>query len=265
MFLLGLKLVLTPLLVGLVSLAGRKWGPGVSGWLTGLPLTSGPIALYLSLERGTSFAAGAAGGTLAGLISVAVFCLVYYRLSFKINWPGCLLGGWAGYLVATFIFQEITPPLIVTFLAVIGTLALATWLMSAGKNRSQTGEAVKAIVAPRYELAWRMIIATAFVIGLTASADILGARLSGLLAPFPIFASILAAFTHHLQGPKSARVLLQGTVIGAFTFATFFLCFGGLVEPDGPTIAFGCSLLVGALAQGCSIWLVRYSRHRQLA
>ncbi len=265
MFLLVLKLVLTPLLIGMVSLAGRKWGPGVSGWLTGLPLTSGPIALYLALERGSGFAAGAAGGTLAGLISAAVFCLVYYRLSFKINWPGCLLGSWAAYFLATFVFQEITPPLLLTYLAVTATLALAAWLMSAGKNRSQTGEAIKALVAPRYELAWRMLIATAFVITLTASADILGARLSGLLAPFPIFASILSAFTHHLQGPKSARVLLQGTVTGAFTFAIFFLCFGGLVEPDGPALAFGCSLLAAVLAQGCSIWLVRYSRRRQLA
>ena len=265
MFLLGLKLILTPLLVGLVSLAGRKWGPGVSGWLTGLPLTSGPIALYLALERGSSFAAGAAGGTLAGLISAAVFCLVYYQLSFKINWSGCLLGGWTGYLVATLFFQEITLPLPITFLAVIATLALATWLMSAGKNRSQTGEAVKVIGAPSYELAWRMLIATAFVVGLTASADILGARLSGLLAPFPIFASIFSAFTHHLQGPRPARVLLQGTVIGAFTFASFFLCFGGLVEPGGPAIAFGCSLIVAIVAQGCTIWLVRYSRRRPLA
>lgn len=265
MFLLGLKLVLTPLLIGLVSLTGRKWGPGVSGWLTGLPLTSGPIALYLALERGPGFAAKAANGTLAGLISAAAFCLVYYELSFKVHWFGCLLGGWTGYLGTTFFFQQVTPPLVVTYLLVIAFLAFASWLMSAGKNRSQAGKAVRAIVAPRYELAWRMLIATAFVVGLTASADFLGARLSGLLAPFPIFASILAAFTHHLQGPKPARVLLQGTVIGAFTFATFFLCFGGLVEPGGPAVAFGCSILVAVVAQGCSIWLVRLSRRRQLA
>jgi len=85
------------------------------------------------------------------------------------------------------------------------------------------------------------------------------------LSPFPIFASILAAFTHHLQGPRSTRLYLQGTIIGAFTFATFFVCFGGLVEPDGPAIAFGCALLVALLAQGCSIWMVRYSRRRQPA
>jgi len=41
---LAFKLLLTPALLGLVSLAGRRWGPAVSGWLVGLPLTSGPVA-----------------------------------------------------------------------------------------------------------------------------------------------------------------------------------------------------------------------------
>ncbi len=122
MWLFLLKLVLTPCLIGLVSLAGRRWGPGVSGWLTGLPLTSGPVALYLALERGPTFAAGAAGGTLAGLISAGAFCLVYHQLSFRLNWVGCMLGGWAGFLIATFIFQEFTLPLLLTFAGVITTL-----------------------------------------------------------------------------------------------------------------------------------------------
>jgi hypothetical protein len=47
---LALKLVLTPTLIGATSLAGRKWGAAVSGWLVGLPLTSGPVALFLALE-----------------------------------------------------------------------------------------------------------------------------------------------------------------------------------------------------------------------
>ena len=59
-----LKLILTPLLLGGVTLAGRKFGPTVSGWLVGLPLTSGPVSFFLALEQGTKFAAHAAQGTL---------------------------------------------------------------------------------------------------------------------------------------------------------------------------------------------------------
>ena len=63
-----LKLILTPLLLGGVTLAGRKFGPTVSGWLVGLPLTSGPVSFFLALEQGTKFAARAAR---AGLLAVA--------------------------------------------------------------------------------------------------------------------------------------------------------------------------------------------------
>ena len=72
-----LKLLLTPTLLGLVSLAGRRWGPAVSGWIIGLPLTSGPVSLFLAIDHGTAFASRAAEGSLLGLISLAAFCLTY--------------------------------------------------------------------------------------------------------------------------------------------------------------------------------------------
>jgi hypothetical protein len=49
--LLLLKLVLTPALIALASLAGRRWGHAVSGWIVALPLTTGPIVFFLGLSR----------------------------------------------------------------------------------------------------------------------------------------------------------------------------------------------------------------------
>src|ERR1700682_6369024 len=98
---LVLKLILTPLLLGGVTLAGRRWGPTVSGWLVGLPLTSGPVALFLALEQGTTFAAQAAQSTLLGLVSLAVFCLAYSWLALRGGWGRSLLGSGAAYLVVT--------------------------------------------------------------------------------------------------------------------------------------------------------------------
>ena len=68
---LALKLVLTPALIGVATLVGRRWGQAVGGWLVGLPLTSGPVVLFLALERGTGFAAKATQGSLRGLVAEA--------------------------------------------------------------------------------------------------------------------------------------------------------------------------------------------------
>ena len=60
------KLILSPLLIGAVSVLGRRWGPAISGWLIGLPLTSGPVVLFLALDQGTVFAAHGRPGDHAG-------------------------------------------------------------------------------------------------------------------------------------------------------------------------------------------------------
>ena len=44
-----LKLVLVPGLIALVTLAGRRFGPRVGGWLNALPLVAGPVLFFLAL------------------------------------------------------------------------------------------------------------------------------------------------------------------------------------------------------------------------
>ncbi len=85
--LLALKLVLTPLLIGGATLAARRWGPLVGGWLVALPLTSGPVLLFLALDHGPSFAAEAAVGALLGLAAIVGFSLAYAAISPRGPWP----------------------------------------------------------------------------------------------------------------------------------------------------------------------------------
>ena len=55
MNILALKLILAPIIIGSASLAGRKWGPAVSGWIVGMPLTSGPVIFFVALSHETAF------------------------------------------------------------------------------------------------------------------------------------------------------------------------------------------------------------------
>lgn len=246
-----LKLVLTPLLTGLVSLAGRRWGPVISGWLVGLPLTSGPIALFLALELGNTFAAKAAQGSLAGLISLAVFCLTYNWLSFYIHWLGCMLLGWCVFFIVTFLLQLPVVSLLITFIGVLCCLALT---LSFSHEKQYDVPSIKPAV---WDIPLRMIVATAFVLTLTGFATLLGPRLSGLLTTFPIYATILAVFTHRILGAYSARRLLRGVIIGAFSFAIFFLTIAEVVVPLGIAFAFSLATLLTLSLHGLSLYLLR--------
>jgi hypothetical protein len=74
--LLLLKLILTPALIGLASLAGRRWGHAISGWVVALPLTTGPIVFFLAITHGPAFPRIAVG-ILTGNFSLVVFIIIF--------------------------------------------------------------------------------------------------------------------------------------------------------------------------------------------
>lgn len=109
MSLIIFKLILPPLLILLASLAGRRWGDAVGGWLVGLPLTSGPVAAFLAIQYGADFAALATNGSLIGTAAQACFGLGYTLLAQR-GWVIALLGGSAAYAGAGFLLQAMPLP-----------------------------------------------------------------------------------------------------------------------------------------------------------
>ncbi|WP_431478872.1 hypothetical protein [Massilia eburnea] len=94
---LALKLFLVPWLIYAVTLAGRRWGPAVAGWLSAFPIVAGPILLAISLEQGAGFAAAAAQGTLLAVLAMIVFSLTYAWASGRMGVAGAMplaLGAW---------------------------------------------------------------------------------------------------------------------------------------------------------------------------
>ena len=251
---LGLKILVTPVLIGAASLAGRRWGQGVSGWVVGLPLTSGPVAFFLALDQGVGFAAGAAVGSLAGAVAEAAFCVGYGQVASRRHYVFAVLAGTLAFAAATVLLQHVAMALVWFFLAAVLLLILAIGLMPEG-----SGAAVST-PPPRWDIPARIVIATALVVGLTAVAPAIGPRLSGLLAAFPVYATILTVFAHQQQGPGPAIQVLRGLLVGLFTFAAFFFVLGALIERFGVTAAFAASTITALALHAMSFWIVRGSR-----
>jgi hypothetical protein len=249
---LALKLILTPALIGIASLAGRRWGPGVSGWLVALPFTSSLVALFLALNQGVSFAAAAAAGALAGTISQAVFCLAYAWLAVRWNWPRALAVSCFAFAGATIVLQQLALSVVPIFLLVLIALAVALRLMPRYANVS-----LALVRPPHWDIPSRMVVATVFVLLLTGSAAALGPRLTGLLAPFPLYATILAVFAHRMQGPTAAIRVLHGLLLGLFAFASFFLTLATLIASVGIVASFGTAIMVALVLQAVSLGVLR--------
>ncbi|MBI4012962.1 MAG: hypothetical protein HY359_11670 [Candidatus Rokubacteria bacterium] len=250
---LALKLVLTPALIGTASLAGRRWGPAVSGWLVGLPLTSAPVAFFLALNEGVDFAATAAAGTMAGTISQAAFCVAYGWLAFRGGRLLAVAAGCLAFALATVALERLTLALLPLFLTVVAGLVAALRVMPGGV----AGRSPATGPRPRWDIPTRMVVATAFVLLLTGAARGLGPRLTGLLAPFPVYAAILATFAHRLEGPGSAARVLRGLLLGLFAFAGFFLVLAALLPRAGIAPAFAAATGLALALQAASLWALR--------
>jgi len=219
-----LKLVFTPVLIAVATLAARRYGPALGGWLAGLPLVSGPVSIFLALDEGRDFAAAAALAGLLGLVAVAGFCAAYVLTARRAGWLPAALAGIGAYLLcATFLAHLSVGPAISFFLALVAIFA----------PRAVAGH--PSLEAPSRASAWwdiplRMASAAAMVLAITGCALSLGARWSGLLSPFPVFTSIMAVFSHREFGQSGARRLLSGVITGCAASAVFFLFVGVMVS-----------------------------------
>jgi hypothetical protein len=94
------------------------------------------------------------------------------------------------------------------------------------------------------------------VLTLTAVSGALGPHLSGLLAPFPIITSVLAAFTHAHGGVAQVNVLLRNFLLGFYGFAAFCFTLAVALPALATAVAFGLAV-VAALAVQAVTFLLR--------
>jgi hypothetical protein len=245
---LVLKVVVTPVLIAAASLAGRRWGQAVGGWLVGLPLTSGPVAFFLALDHGVGFAAAAAFGSLAGAIAEAAFCLAY-AWSARRGWPLALGAACVAFAVVAAGLQRLALGLLGLAVLVVVTLTVAMRCLPQGMAAGPES------APPRWDIPARMLITTALVVALTEVAPVLGPRLSGILATFPLYAAILTVFAQR-GGPALAVQVLRGLLVGLLSFAAFFVVLGGLIERLGVAGGFVAATAVALAVQAASLGLV---------
>ena len=231
-----LRLALVPAAVWVSSLAARRWGHAVSGYLGGLPMIGGPITLYLALDYGPAFAARSATFTLAAILGQAAHLLAFSHLGRHARWPMALVSGWAAFGAVAAAVAALAPgPLAAAVLAAGGLAAAWRWL-----PRGRGGGAPPAI--PRAELQLRLAAALVLAAAILWSARAFGPVVSGVLLSVPVTGSIMPPFTLALYGPDALARLVRGFVAGLTGFAAFFLVLAVALPALGVAAAFACAV-----------------------
>ncbi len=211
-----LKLALVPAAVWLASLAARRWGHAVSGYLGGLPLIGGPITLYLAIDHGPDFAARSALVTLAAVLGQAAHLLAFSHTGRFARWPLALAAGWGSYAAVSIAVSRLPlTPAMALALAAAGLAAAWRWLPRPGATTALPS-------VPVAELWLRLAAAFGLAAFILGSAEAFGPVVSGVLLSVPVSGSILPPFTLALYGPAALARLTRGFVLGLASFTAFF-------------------------------------------
>jgi hypothetical protein len=227
----------------------------MGGLAMGFPLLTGPISIFTALEQGADFASQAATTNLVGQVSTCVFCFVYACAALRYGAWVSAACGLVTFFIATAVWSQFHWPL---------AGAIALFMISlAGLNRaiSKPPGSTPARAAPWWELPARMLVAGCFVFAITTASTRLGAQLSGLIAPFPVFVLILVVFTHLQDGSGAAVAMAKGVLLGSPAFGIFFIAVAlGLPNFPIPVAYAGAAVL--SVGFSAALLLFRMGRVR---
>lgn len=250
-----LKLTLVPIIILLVSLASRYWGAFIGGLLAGLPLVAAPITLLLAIEFGQEFAIESAGSTLLGVIALSCFCFVYAWSATQFNWMFSLIISLIVYFFTALAVSEVT----LNAILACGIVLLVVFLLRSNLPKFDIDRSD--IFISNYEIIVRMLASAILVLLVTSLANILGARLSGVLAVFPVAATVLAVFTHKYCGENQVALLLKGLMLGTFSLVLFYFSLILLSQELSFYFSFVVSLVIVIIFQAIKILLAKWIKN----
>ena len=244
-FALAVKLFAAPTLIGLASLAGKRWGPNIAGLLGGLPLVGGPVVLAIWLTDGPAIATRVALAAPVGIWATLCYLLVVGYASARARWYVVIPLGWMCYLTVAVLLDRLG----LAYSIPLGFIILPALWWAATRGLPKPSAPVFAAPLPKIELIARILAAVALVLTLTTAADVLGPSLTGVLTGAPVAATVIPAFTLAMAGRDALLLALRGFLTGLMGFVVFFLILGNTLP------ALGAWALLPALVVAVSVGL----------
>lgn len=246
-----MKALLVPSLIALITMAGRRWGAHIAGWLSAFPVVGGPILFFIAMERGVDFTSISALGMFSSIAANIVFGIAYAWLATRMEWFSSLLMALLVYACAVLLINSFSLSLWQALFVNLAVMLVAPQLFPKAM-------AVKSSVRhSAVELPLRMLAGAILVFAVTYFSERLGSRLSGMMAMFPVMASVLAVFSHRNAGKDFAIQLLRGALLGWYAFAMFSLLLAIFLPGEGIAFAFTVALASALLVQAVSLQFIK--------
>jgi hypothetical protein len=252
-FTLILKMAVTAAFLLAATVTAERAGPLVGGLVATLPISAGPVYIFLALDHDAHFIAQSA---LASLVTNAVnvlFAVTYALLAQKRSLAVSLAGAFVVWIVSSFAAKTIgwTLSLAIAFNA--GVIALSLWVVHPLRHVRVT-----AVPARWYDLLLRALM-VAILVGVVVTLSFtIGPAASGSLAVFPIVLTSIIIILHRRIGGPATAAIMANAVIGLGGFGIAVVALYLTAERLGSAIALSLAL---AVSIGCNM-IIYFVRRR---
>ena len=255
-FTLLVKMAVTAAFLLAATVTAERAGPLIGGLVATLPISAGPVYIFLALDHDAHFIAQSALGSLVTNSINVVFALTYALLAQKRSLAISLGGAFASWLVLIWASGWVAWTLPLAIVLNIVVIGFSFWLSAPLRHAPM----------PRVRRRWYDLVLRAGMVALLVGVVVtlsfrIGPTASGNLAVFPIVLTSIMIILHHRVGGPATAAVLANAVIGLGGFALAVIAFNLAAVPLGSAPALALAL---AVSVGCNL-LLYFLRRRAMS
>jgi len=240
-FTLIVKMAVTAVFLLAATITAERAGPMIGGLVATLPISAGPVYIFLALDHDPHFIAQSALGSLVVSPINAIYAVSYALLAQRRSLVASIVGAFLIWLALVWASGLIAWALPEAFLWNVVAIGLCFWLSAPLRHAP-----MPRVVTRWYDLVLRAGM-VAVLVGIVVTLSFrVGPAISGGLAVFPIVLTSIMIILHtRVGGPATAAVMANAVIgLGGFALALVALELTAVRLGSLPALAFALAISV---------------------
>lgn len=248
----ALKMAITVLFVSAATIIAERLGPTVGALVATLPVSAGPVYVFLALDHNTAFISASAVASLALNAATAIYVTIYVLLAQRHTiWISILLA-FAAWLTAALALSLIHWTVWFAFALNVVIFGFCFFIV----------EPFRLVPMPPTKRPWYDFLVRSTMVALLVGAVVtlsfrIGPVGSGVLAVFPVIYTSIMFILHHRVGNRATAAVLASAIPGLAEFGVALLTLHLTALPLGSATALTFALGV-SVAWNAAVYAARW-------
>jgi len=253
---LALRMAVAAAFVVIASMITERSGPAIGALIATLPVSAGPSYIFLAIDHDDAFIAQSALASLPMNAATVLMSLAFVSVVQRWGLLASIAAGFGIWLAGAVTVRTFDWSLAGGIVFNIAAFALCLPLV----QRFRVAK-MPLVTSRWYDIPLRAALVAALIAVVVTLSNVVGPRVSGVIALFPaVFTSLILILTPRIGGGATAAVLANGQW-GLIGFALAIVIMHLAAQPLGRAAALSLALAM------CVIWnlgLWAYEHHKKV-